>query len=232
MKTTVIEGRDLRKANSKANVKSIAGINGSAVKAKIEAKSTEENKAKTEAKSEAKPEVKPEQVEQFDKLAETVQKPVLTLEQKIEKVENLKTLIEKRERMEASRKKLTSFVVGANQFSENIVLTDENGNTFKTSNSEVFAKVVHTINTVLVTKISDPDSYREKSKSSFKPLGAVPFGYCSLFNSTNMKTAKTKIGKPKSNSQRMELERLKAQNPCINKLIESLDLVLIKNPKQ
>ena len=149
MKTTVIEGKDLRKANSKANVKSIAGINGSAVKAKIEAKSTEENKAK----SEAKPEVKPEQVEQFDKLAETVQKPILTLEQKIEKVENLKTLIEKRERLEASRKKLTSFVVGANQFSENIVLTDENGNTFKTSNSEVFAKVVHTINTVLVTKI-------------------------------------------------------------------------------
>lgn len=176
MKTTVIEGRDLRKANSKANVKSIAGINGSAVKAKIEAKSTEVNKVKTEAKTEAMPEVKPEQVEQFDKLAETVQKPILTLEQKIEKVENLKTLIEKRERLEASRKKLTSFVVGANQFSENIVLTDENGNTFKTSNSEVFAKVVHTINTVLVTKISDPDSYREKSKSSFKPLGAVPFG--------------------------------------------------------
>ena len=38
---------------------------------------------------------------------------------------------------------------------ENIVLTDENGNTFKTSNSEVFAKVVHTINNVLVTKISE-----------------------------------------------------------------------------
>ena len=59
MKTTVIEGKDLRKVNSKANVKSIAGINGSAVKAKIEAKSTEENKAKTEAKSEAMPEVNP-----------------------------------------------------------------------------------------------------------------------------------------------------------------------------
>jgi len=47
-----------------------------------------------------------------------------------------------------------------------------------------------------------------------------------------MKTVKIKIGKPKHNSQRLELERLKAQNPCINKLIESLDLVLIKNPKQ
>jgi hypothetical protein len=82
-------------------------------------------------------------------------KPQLTLEQKIERIENLKTLIEKREKLEASRKKLTSFVVGANQFSECIVLTDENGNTFKTSNTEVFAKVVDAINNTLVTKITE-----------------------------------------------------------------------------
>ena len=84
-----------------------------------------------------------------------IAEPVLTLEQKIEKIENLKTLIEKREKLEASRKKLTSFVDGANQFSECIVLTDENGNTFKTSNTEVFTKVVDTINNTLVSKITD-----------------------------------------------------------------------------
>jgi hypothetical protein len=143
MKTTVIEAKDLRKVNGKASIKDLASINGSAVKAKI----AEENKAKAEVKSEVKTEAKPEPVE--------VPKPVLTLEQKIEKIENLKTLIEKRERLEASRKKLTSFVVGTNNFSENIVLTDENGNTFKTSNSEVFAKVVQTINNVLIGKISE-----------------------------------------------------------------------------
>ena len=88
-------------------------------------------------------------------------KPVLTLEQKIEKVETLKTLIEKRERLEASRKKLTAFVVGANQFSENIVLTDENGNTFKTSNTEVFAKVVDTIQNTLVNKIAEIENQIE-----------------------------------------------------------------------
>ncbi|HBF88912.1 MAG TPA: hypothetical protein DDX39_09750 [Bacteroidales bacterium] len=88
-------------------------------------------------------------------------KPQLTLEQKIEKVENLKTLIEKREKLEASRKKLASFVVGANQFSENIVLTDESGNTFKTSNSEVFAKVVEAINGALVSKISEIENQIE-----------------------------------------------------------------------
>jgi len=88
-------------------------------------------------------------------------KPVLTLEQKIEKVETLKNLIEKRERLEASRKKLTAFVVGANQFSENIVLTDENGNTFKTSNTEVFAKVVDTIQNTLVSKIAEIENQIE-----------------------------------------------------------------------
>ena len=83
------------------------------------------------------------------------EKPTLTLDQKIEKVQNLKTLIEKREKLEESRKKLGSFVVGSNQFSENIILTDENGNKFQTSNSEVFTKVVKTINETLVEKISE-----------------------------------------------------------------------------
>ncbi|MBP7464399.1 MAG: hypothetical protein KA793_08685 [Bacteroidales bacterium] len=100
-------------------------------------------------------------VEQFESLTVTPPKPVLTLEQKIEKVETLKTLIEKRERLEASRKKLTAFVVGANQFSENIVLTDENGNTFKTSNTEVFAKVVDTIQNTLVSKIAEIENQIE-----------------------------------------------------------------------
>jgi len=100
-------------------------------------------------------------VEQFESLTVTPPKPVLTLEQKIEKVETLKTLIEKRERLEASRKKLTAFTVGANQFSENIVLTDENGNTFKTSNTEVFAKVVDTIQNTLVSKIAEIENQIE-----------------------------------------------------------------------
>ncbi len=62
-----------------------------------------------------------------------IAEPILTLEQKIEKVENLKTLVDKREKLETSRKKLSSFIVGTNSFNENIVLTDENGNTFRTS---------------------------------------------------------------------------------------------------
>ena len=82
-------------------------------------------------------------------------KKELTLDQKIEKVENLKILIEKREKLEESRKKLSSFVIGSHQFSEKIVLSDDRGNSFNTSNSEVFAKVVSTINETLITKISE-----------------------------------------------------------------------------
>ena len=147
MKTTVIEAKDLRKVSDKASAKSIASINNNAVKAKSGVKTQKDPEVKKVVESIVKNVAKPEPA--------TIQKPVLSLEQKIEKIENLKTLIEKRERLEASRKKLASFVVGANQFSENIMLTDEHGNTFKTSNSEVFSKVVQTINNVLVEKISE-----------------------------------------------------------------------------
>jgi len=81
--------------------------------------------------------------------------PELTLEQKIEKVENLKLLIEKREILEDSRKKLNAFVIGSPQFGENIKLTDEHGNTFQTSNTEVLTKVIATIKDTLVEKIKE-----------------------------------------------------------------------------
>ncbi len=103
-----------------------------------------------ETNTNVKPEVKTQET-----VSTELSKTQLTLDQKIEKVENLKILIEKREKLEESRKKLSSFVVGSNQFSEKIVLSDDRGNTFTTSNSEVFKKVVATINETLVTKVSE-----------------------------------------------------------------------------
>jgi len=168
-----METLTVKKTNGKATEKDVAGLNGKNVLAPVVFKQTEQVKPNGQEKPEVKT-VEPvstveqvEKVEQAVKPVETVQeiikiveipappKPQLTLEQKIERIENLKTLIEKREKLEASRKKLTSFVVGANQFSECIVLTDENGNTFKTSNTEVFTKVVEAINNTLVTKITE-----------------------------------------------------------------------------
>lgn len=150
----------VKKTNGKASHNDIADIKSKNGTTLIKVVKPTNGEEKPEVKAVEKPvnEVKAvETVENTVKVVEPVEppKPQLSLEQKIEKIENLKTLIEKRERLEASRKKLTSFVVGANQFSENIVLTDENGNTFKTSNTEVFTKVVETINNTLVSKITE-----------------------------------------------------------------------------
>ena len=99
-----------------------------------------------------KTEVETEKVVEQQKVVET---PKMSIDEKISKIEDLKIIIDKREKLEASRKKLNAFVIGANQFNENIVLTDENGNTFKTSNSEVFTRVVSVINQTLVEKITE-----------------------------------------------------------------------------
>ncbi|PLX03176.1 MAG: hypothetical protein C0594_10820 [Marinilabiliales bacterium] len=82
-------------------------------------------------------------------------KPQLSLDEKIAVVENLQITIEKREKLLESRKKLNSFVIGSHQFSENIVLTDGQGNSFKASNTEVFGKVVDLIREILDTKIKE-----------------------------------------------------------------------------
>ncbi len=112
-----------------------------------------ETTSKVEVKIEPTPIEKP--IEEVKQIIVEVPKPQLTLDQKIEKVENLKTLIEKREKLEQSRKKLQAFVIGTSNFNENIVLTDENGNKFSTSNTEVFANVIETINKTLVSKIAE-----------------------------------------------------------------------------
>jgi hypothetical protein len=98
---------------------------------------------------------KKEEVKKTSSIETPAPVPELSLEQKIEKVENLKILIEKREILEESRKKLNAFVIGSPNFGENIKLTDEEGNTFQTSNTEVFTKVVATIKETLIEKIKE-----------------------------------------------------------------------------
>ena len=113
-----------------------------------------EKKAETETKEEVK-KTSSVQTPKVVSVPTPPPTPQLTLEQKIEKVENLKMLIEKREILEDSRKKLNAFVIGSPQFGESIKLTDEHGNTFQTSNTEVLTKVIATIKDTLVEKIKE-----------------------------------------------------------------------------
>ena len=138
--------------NGLASKNDVNDIKNGGLTPKVDKPSVQTSNANA-VKTEPSPIEKP--IEEAKQIIVEVPKPQLTLDQKIEKVENLKTLIEKREKLEQSRKKLQSFVIGTNNFNEHIVLTDENGNKFSTSNTEVFANVVETINKTLVSKIAE-----------------------------------------------------------------------------
>jgi hypothetical protein len=165
--TTLTKTKRANGLGTKNDVKSTASTLGRKTeKPAIEKKAVNENKEEVKATSSVETPVNGK-APIIDKQQADMAKPVelpspppipvpeLSLEQKIEKVENLKVLIEKREVLEESRKKLNSFVVGSPQFGENIKLTDENGNTFQTSNTEVFSKVVETIKSTLIEKIKE-----------------------------------------------------------------------------
>ena len=156
--TTLTKTKRANGLGIKKDLKNVTPATSKAVEKKAETETKEEVK-KTSSVPTSK-EVTPKIEEIKKPVIETpvpTPKPVpeLTLEQKIEKVENLKLLIEKREILEESRKKLNAFVIGSPNFGENIKLTDEEGNTFHTSNTEVFTKVVATIKETLIDKIKE-----------------------------------------------------------------------------
>ena len=156
--TTLTKTKRVNGLGIKKDLKNVTPATSKAVEKKAETETKEEVKKTSSVATlkEATPKIK----EIKKPIIETpipTPKPVieLTLEQKIEKVENLKLLIEKREILEESRKKLNAFVIGSPNFGENIKLTDEEGNTFQTSNTEVFTKVVATIKETLIEKIKE-----------------------------------------------------------------------------
>ena len=59
----------------------------------------------------------------------------LTLEERIQRVEDLSMLIDRWKTLNDSRRKLQTFQIGADSLSSVISLRDANGNEFKTSNS-------------------------------------------------------------------------------------------------
>lgn len=79
----------------------------------------------------------------------------LTLEEKIQKVEDLTMLIDRLRNLNESRRKLQTFQVGADSLSSVVALKDAAGNEFKTSNSAVVAAVVDEIKKTLDGKISE-----------------------------------------------------------------------------
>ena len=82
----------------------------------------------------------------------------LTLEERIQKVEDLSMLIERRKTLNDSRRKLQTFQIGADSLSSVVALRDSNGNELKTSNSAVVTSVIDEMKRTLDIKIRDVES--------------------------------------------------------------------------
>ncbi len=105
-----------------------------------------------EAVAEVVPEVK-EEVKAPAPVIKTV--PVLTLEQKLEKVEELNRIIGKYNRLMEARKKLNTFKIGADGLNLTIIIKDSSGEEFKTSHNIVIETVLSSVRQTLNERISD-----------------------------------------------------------------------------
>ena len=122
------------------------------------AKSTE---AVAELVAEVIPAVKVEIVEAAPAPLMTVVKNVpeeprkLSLDEKIQRVEDLTLLIDRWRTLNESRRKLQTFQIGADSLSSVILLRDAAGNEFKTSNSSVITSVIDEMKRTLDGKVKD-----------------------------------------------------------------------------
>jgi len=81
-----------------------------------------------------------------------VEKPIivireLTLQEKINKIENLQLIVEKRERLVGTRSELEKFQTSSNDFNCTLRLNDSDGNVFTTSFTPGVKKVVEFLKT-------------------------------------------------------------------------------------
>jgi len=88
-----------------------------------------------------------------EKVEEAARK--LTLEERIQKVEDLSMLIDRWKTLNDSRRKLQTFQIGADSMSSVISLRDASGNEFKTSNSAVISSVIDEMKRTLDAKVHD-----------------------------------------------------------------------------
>jgi hypothetical protein len=88
-----------------------------------------------------------------EKIEEAARK--LTLEERIQRVEDLSMLIDRWKTLNDSRRKLQTFQIGADSLSSVISLRDANGNEFKTSNSAVITSVIDEMKRTLDSKVRD-----------------------------------------------------------------------------
>ena len=86
---------------------------------------------------------------------EPVEVRKLSLDEKIQRVEDLSLMIDRWRTLSESRRKLTTFQIGADSMSSTILMRDGAGNEFKTSNSSVISSVIDEMKRTLDQKIKE-----------------------------------------------------------------------------
>jgi hypothetical protein len=87
--------------------------------------------------------------------ASKVENPVLTLEKRIQKVEELNIVIEKWRNLNEARKNLTGFKLGNDGLSASIILKDATGREFRTSHNLVVTTVLNTVQDEIDKRIDE-----------------------------------------------------------------------------
>jgi hypothetical protein len=80
---------------------------------------------------------------------------ILSLEKRIQKVEELNIVIDKWRKLNEARKNLNGFKLGADGLSSTVVIKDVSGQEFKTSHNIVVETVLKTVKDVLDSKIQE-----------------------------------------------------------------------------
>ena len=80
---------------------------------------------------------------------------ILSLEKRIQKVEELNIVIDKWRKLNEARRNLNGFKLGADGLSSTVVIKDVSGQEFKTSHNIVVETVLKTVLEVLEAKIAE-----------------------------------------------------------------------------
>ena len=83
-----------------------------------------------------------------------VENPILSLEKRIQKVEELNIVIDKWRKLGEAKKNLNGFQLGSDGLSSTVVIKDVSGQEFKTSHNIVVETVLKTVQEVLDAKIA------------------------------------------------------------------------------
>ena len=80
---------------------------------------------------------------------------ILSLEKRIQKVQELNIVIEKWRKLNEAKKNLTGFKLGADGLSSTVIIRDVSGQEFKTSHNIVVETVLKSVQEILDVKIAE-----------------------------------------------------------------------------